>query len=222
MTLDQIEKVYDRYSSVYDFIFKPTLNNGRKMAPQMLELFSGAKLLEIGVGTGLSLPYMPEDVEIIGIDISEKMLQKAAQRVQKLERKTIQLARMDATNLSFEDDTFDRVLSAYTISTVPDPIQVVREMKRVCKPNGYILFLNHFAHHQPFMGFVEKTLSPLCCKMGFRTDLDLHYLLGETNLELECIEKIDISGNWKAVKCLNTKEMAANEASEIASNAYSC
>jgi phosphatidylethanolamine/phosphatidyl-N-methylethanolamine N-methyltransferase len=206
MTSDQIEKVYDRYAGIYDFIFKSSFNTGRKMAPQMLDLFTGAKLLEVGVGTGLSIPHLPEDIQITGIDISDKMLQKATERVKKLGRENVELHRMDATNLSFEDDSFDRVLAAYTISTVTDPVQVVREMTRVCKPDGCILFLNHFIHEEPLVGFVEKALSPLCSKMGFRTDLNLSTLLQETNLQLECIEKIDPSGNWKAVKCLNVKE----------------
>lgn len=206
MTADQIEKVYDLYSGVYDFIFKPTLNGGRKLAPQLLDLFPGASLLEVGVGTGLSIPYLPEDISITGIDISQKMLEKAAERLKKIGREDVDLLRMDASELAFPDSSFDRVLAAYTISTVPDPIKAVREMSRVCKPYGYILFLNHFAHpEEPIVDFFEKALSPFCFKMGFRTDLNLDELLQATDLELDSIEKIDISGNWKAVKCLNAK-----------------
>jgi phosphatidylethanolamine/phosphatidyl-N-methylethanolamine N-methyltransferase len=202
--VEYVEKVYNTYSRFYDFIFGPFFHSGREMAPYLLDLRPGMKLLEVGVGTGLSLPMMPRNISITGIDLSEKMLQQAAKR---LEREALQghveLIKMDATHLQFPDRTFDRVLAAYFISTVPDPVKVVQEMKRVCKPGGYLVFLNHFRHESPVIGFFEKVLSPAFYRLGFRTDLDVHRLMAECGLEIETLERIDFLGHWKGVRCIN-------------------
>ena len=111
--------------------------------------------------------------------------------------------KMDATCLEFPDGSFDRGYAAYFISSVPDPVRVVREMKRVCRPGGYLIFLNHFQSEVPLVRAVEKLISPLCARMGFRTDLDLAWLMRETELEIETVERTDFLGHWRAVRCLN-------------------
>ena len=87
------------------------------------------------------------------------------------------LVKMDATTLEFPDNSFDRVLAAYFISTVPDPVRVIQEMKRVCRPGGFLVFLNHFHSDNPVMRLFEKLLSPLFYRVGFKTDLDLWDLM---------------------------------------------
>ena len=198
-----IEKVYNYYSHFYDLIFGRIFDSGREMAPLLLELFPQAQLLEVGVGTGLSIPTLPKNVEITGIDLSEKMLQRARLRVEALGLKNTRLLRMDATHLDFPDDAFDRVLAAYFISTVPDPIRVILEMKRVCRPGGFLVFLNHFRNENPLLGGIEKLASPLCYRIGFRTDLGLFSLMKECGLEIESRTPIDFLGHWQAVRCLN-------------------
>jgi phosphatidylethanolamine/phosphatidyl-N-methylethanolamine N-methyltransferase len=200
-----VEKVYDRYSGFYDFVFNKLFEKGRRLAPSMLKLFPRAKLLEVGVGTGLSLPFLPKDIEVTGIDISSRMLKQAVRRRRELKLKNVHLLKMDATQTTFPDNHFDRVLAAYFISTVPDPERALAEMKRVCKPGGYIVFLNHFLHQEPLVGFMERAISPLCSKIGFRTDLDLFELMDRANLQVEKVRSIDSKGNWKAVRCVNTK-----------------
>lgn len=203
MSVEYVEKVYNRYSSVYDLIFGKVFESGREMAPQLLELFPGAKLLEVGVGTGLSLHRLPRNIELTGIDLSQKMLEKARERVQELKLDHVQLLKMDATRLELPDNQFDRVLAAYFISTVPDPVKVVEEMKRVCKPGGYLVFLNHFLNENAAIGLLERVFSPLFYRIGFNTDLDLHKLMQDTGLEIETKEDIDFLGHWKAVRCIN-------------------
>src|ERR1051326_4498894 len=134
MTVKHIESVYDSYAWVYDVLFGKVFESGRERAPILLKLFSGAKLLEVGVGTGLSLPYCPRRIEFTGIDLSQKMLDRAHKRVQTLGLRNVELMKMDATHLEFPDNSFDRVLAAYFISTVPNPVGVIQEMKRVCRP----------------------------------------------------------------------------------------
>jgi len=208
MSVPYTEKVYDACSSVYDFVFGKVFQNGRVKAPELLELFPNAKLLEVGIGTGLSLPLLDKNIEITGIDLSAKMLEKAKVRVKKLGMDNVELMKMDATVLDFPDNSFDRVLAAYFISTVPDPVRVVQELKRVCRPGGYILFLNHFLSDNRFHATWEKLISPLCYRIGFKTDLNLHKLFEETELPIERLEPIDFLGHWKAVRCINPAKTA--------------
>src|SRR6185295_17825861 len=111
--------------------------------------------------------------------------------VDALKLNNIQLLKMDATTLEFPDNSFDRVLAAYFISTVPDPVAVIHEMKRVCRPGGYLLFLNHFHSDNAFVRVFEKALSPLFYRVGFKTDLDLWELLAATDLQVDRLENID-------------------------------
>ncbi|MFQ5740348.1 MAG: class I SAM-dependent methyltransferase [Acidobacteriota bacterium] len=203
MSVEYVEKVYNRYSSVYDLIFGKVFQSGREMAPGWLDLFPGAKLLEVGVGTGLSLPMLPGNIDITGIDLSQKMLDRAKNRVGDLGLENVELIKMDATRLDFPDNTFDRVLAAYFISTVPAPVRVVEEMKRVCRPGGYLVFLNHFLGENPVMRVAGRAFSPLFYRIGFRTNLDLKVLMKAVNLEIEIQEDIDFMGHWKAVRCVN-------------------
>jgi len=205
VSVEYVEKVYDRYSKLYDVIFGKVFHSGREMAPELLELKPGHQLLEVGVGTGLSLPMLPKDIDITGVDLSQKMLDEARKRVEKLDYKHVELIKMDATKLEFPDDSFDRVLAAYFISVVPDPVAVVAEMKRVCRPGGYLLFLNHFLSDNPVLAFFEKVLSPVFFKFGFYSDLNLHKLMDKCGLEIETLELID-GGFWKAVRCVNPEK----------------
>ncbi|HEY3132873.1 MAG TPA: methyltransferase domain-containing protein [Acidobacteriota bacterium] len=205
MSVEYVEKVYNRYSSFYDFIFGRIFESGREKAPELLLLEPGMHLLEVGIGTALSIPQLPRFCTITGVDLSQKMLDEAEKRLRKLRRSNVILHKMDATEMSFPDNSFDRVLAAYFISTVPDPVAVVREMKRVCKPGGYLVFLNHFQSENPALGAIEKIISPLCYRIGFRTDLNLKRLMQQSNLKIDLRERIDFLGNWKAVRCLNEK-----------------
>src|SRR5689334_11548711 len=199
MSVEYMERVYNRYSGIYDFLFGKVFQSGREMGPELLDLFPSAQVLEVGVGTGLSLPVLPRNIDLTAIDLSEKMLEKAKERSESLGLKRVNFRKMDATNLDFPNASFDRVFAAYFISTVPDPVRVVHEMKRVCKPGGYLVFLNHFYSDNAFLRIFEKVLSPLFYRVGFKTDLDLNDLLEATGLEIDRLEKIDFLGHWKAV-----------------------
>ena len=202
--VEHVEKIYNKYSRFYDITFGKVFESGREMAPYLLDLRPGMDLLEVGVGTGLSLPGLPKNIEITGVDLSEKMLAQAEKRLEREELKDrVQLMKMDATHLEFENNSFDRVLAAYFISCVPEPIKVVEEMKRVCKPGGYLVFLNHFRSDNPVFGSIEEFLSPLFYRIGFRTDLVVSELMKSCNLEIEILEHIDFLGHWKAIRCIN-------------------
>jgi phosphatidylethanolamine/phosphatidyl-N-methylethanolamine N-methyltransferase len=205
MSAKHLEQVYDSYAKIYDVVFGRTLQSGREMEPELLDVFPGAAVLEAGVGTGLSLTYWNKNIDITAIDLSQKMLDQAQKRIRKRGMDNVRLMKMDATQLEFPDNSFDRVLAAYFISAVPNPVQVVLEMKRVCRPGGYLVFLNHFQSDNRAIGFLEKVVSPLFYRLGFRTDLNLRELMKATGLRVETLRKVDFLGHWKAVRCINHK-----------------
>ncbi|MDD4891931.1 MAG: class I SAM-dependent methyltransferase [Phycisphaerae bacterium] len=205
MSVQYVEKVYNFWSFSYDFVFRRVFASGRELAPQLLNLFPGHKMLEVGVGTGLTLPLLPRDIDITGIDVSQGMLNKASKRVAKLGLDNVKLAKMDATKLEFPDSTFDRVLAAYVVSVVPDPVAVVREMMRVCKPGGYLLIINHFCSEHFFGRLFDKLVSPITYRIGFNTNLDLYKLVERCGLKIDVLQRVDFLGNWKAVRCVNPK-----------------
>ena len=202
MSVEYVEKVYNRYSSIYDVVFGKVFHSGREMAPALLDLFPGAQLLEVGVGTGLSFPLLPRNIRITAVDLSQKMLDRAKKRARDLALRNIDLIKMDATSLNFPDHSFDRVLAAYFVSTVPNPVKVVLEMKRVCKPGGLLVFMNHFQSDNRITAPFEKAVSPLFYRLGFRTDLNLNRLMNKCGLEIETKEKVGFLGNWTAVRCI--------------------
>ena len=107
------------------------------------------QILEVGVGTGISLPLYPQRCSVTAIDLSEGMLERARTRVAQYHLRQVRLIQMDATELKFPDNSFDIVYAPYFINCVPDPIAVTREMRRVCRPDGRLVFLNHFLSDSP-------------------------------------------------------------------------
>jgi len=210
MDSKRVERVYSFYSGFYDLLFGKIFHKSRAKAIDLLEITPGEQILEVGVGTGLSLPLYPTHCKITGIDLSRSMLDKSWRRVQKQNLSHVTLQKMDATRMDFPDNAFDSILAAYVISTVPDPKIVVEEMARVCKDGGKIVFLNHFKNGKKWISVFEKTVSPLCKRIGFRTDLDLGTILKNTPLVVNRKNKIHRFHIWKAVQCLNQKENGAH------------
>ena len=132
----QVQRAYELYAPVYDLIFDWVFAPGRRAAIQHLELKPTHSVLEVGIGTGLNLPLYPPTCRLTGIDLSQEMLDKAVERVQTLAMPNVTLKVMDATSMDFADGEFDSALATYTISAVPDPVAVLREMRRVVKPGG--------------------------------------------------------------------------------------
>jgi ubiquinone/menaquinone biosynthesis C-methylase UbiE len=120
----------------------------------------GNKILEVGVGTGKNFPYYPSDVEITAIDFSEKMLGRATEKA-KNQGIEITLQQMDVEGLSFEDNIFDTAVATFVFCSVPDPIKGLREIKRVCKPGGKVLLLEHVLSANHFFAFLMNMVNPL-------------------------------------------------------------
>jgi phosphatidylethanolamine/phosphatidyl-N-methylethanolamine N-methyltransferase len=198
---DFVAKVYENIAWFYDFTFGPTLHPGRMHAIKRMGIKSGDRVLEVGVGTGINADMYPRDCSVTGIDLSSSMLEKARERVARKELKNVRLLQMDAANLKFADDTFDIVYAPYVISVVPDPVAVAREMRRVCRPGGRIVILNHFRSRNPLMAWAERLISPFTVHIGFKSDLDLPAFLAQAELKPLSIQKVNVPRIWSLVTC---------------------
>ena len=198
---DFVERVYERLASVYDLTFGPTLHPGRLHARERMVIASGDRILEVGVGTGINASLYPSHCHVTGIDLSTSMLDKARERVARQELRNIRLLEMDAGSLTFADNSFDIVYAPYLVSVVPDPVQVVKEMRRVCRPGGRIIILNHFRSANPLLSYVERAISPFTVHVGFKSDLDLPGFLAQADLQPISIEKVNIPRIWSLVTC---------------------
>jgi phosphatidylethanolamine/phosphatidyl-N-methylethanolamine N-methyltransferase len=194
-----VEAVYEKLAKVYDLTFGPTLHPGRLQAIQRMNIQPGERVLEVGVGTGINLSLYPTDAAITGIDFSEAMLEKARERASRKDMKHTRLLQMDAADLKFADDSFDIVYAPYLISVVPDPIGVAQEMRRVCRPGGRIIILNHFLSPNPLLSRIERMISPLTIHIGFTADLDLPAFLAQADLKPVSIEKVNFPKIWSLV-----------------------
>jgi phosphatidylethanolamine/phosphatidyl-N-methylethanolamine N-methyltransferase len=199
---DFVTRVYEKLANVYDLTFGPTLHPGRLVARDRMGVNPGDRILEVGVGTGINISLYPTNCHITGIDLSTPMLEKARERVYREGLANVRLHEMDAAKLTFADDSFDIVYAPYLVSVVPDPVQVVREMRRVCRPGGKIIILNHFRSANPFLASVERALSPFTVHIGFKSDLDLPGFLAQAELQPISIEKVNVPKIWSLVTCL--------------------
>ena len=199
---DFVEGVYDKLAKVYDLIFGPTLHPGRLQAIQRMNIQAGERVLEVGVGTGINLSLYPRDCSITGIDFSSSMLEKARERAARKDLEHMRLLQMDAADLKFADNAFDIVYAPYLISVVPDPVKVAREMRRVCRPGGRIIFLNHFLSPNPILSRGERLISPFTIHIGFKADLDLPAFLAQAELQPVSIEKVNVPRIWSLVTCV--------------------
>jgi phosphatidylethanolamine/phosphatidyl-N-methylethanolamine N-methyltransferase len=206
MDLQDTLKTYRLYSGAYDFVFGPIFHPGRKEAVRIANTRPGQRILEVGVGTGLSLPFFRTDSKVTGIDVSAEMLAKARRRVERNKLRQVEkLVEMDAENLTFADNSFDSVLALYVASVVPNPARFAAEMRRVCIPGGSIVIVNHFTSENPALRFIEKRLAPLSGKIGFHADFPLDDFLAASELDVRETRPSNLFGYWRLLRCVNAK-----------------
>jgi phosphatidylethanolamine/phosphatidyl-N-methylethanolamine N-methyltransferase len=201
----QVKRAYKLYAPAYDFVFDWIFHPGREAAIQLLGAERGQNILEVGIGTGLNLPLYPPGCRITGIDLSEEMLEKAREKVAERGLANVTLKAMDATVMDFRDDEFDAAVATYTISAVPDPVGVLGEMRRVVKPGGNLVLLNHFRSHRPVVSRLEDLVAPVCTRLGWKSNLPFEPLLEQVGLSPEISTKVNLFNGWRLIRCVNRK-----------------
>jgi len=206
MDINAVKRAYRRQAPVYDVLFGLPLRQGRHNAAAWANRLPGKRVLEVGVGTGLSLPLYDRSKRIVGIDVSGPMLVQARRRVaaERLDH-VVGLVRMDAERLAFEDDSFDLVVAAYVAPVVPNPRRLLAELQRVCVADGDIVFVNHFANtNDGVRGRVEQALSPFSEALGWRPDFRFDSLLGGGTMRILHRKPAGLMGLFTLVHCQNT------------------
>ena len=201
----QVKRAYKLYAPAYDFVFDWIFHPGREAAIHLLAPKRGEHILEVGIGTGLNLPLYPSHCRVTGIDLSEEMLEKAHEKLTELGLRNVTLKAMDATVMDFADNQFDGALATYTISAVPDPVGVLSQMRRVVKPGGNLVLLNHFRSHKPVIGRLEDLVAPVCTRLGWKSNLLLEPLLEQVGLTPEISTTVNLFNGWRLIKCVNRK-----------------
>jgi phosphatidylethanolamine/phosphatidyl-N-methylethanolamine N-methyltransferase len=195
--------LYTTLASSYDALFGPILQAGRVAAVRQISRATHGRVLEVGVGTAMDALLYPRSFTVDGIDLSSRMLEQARERIARHGLRHVRVHQMDAACLGFRDGAFDVVYAPYVISVVKDPERTLREMRRVCRPGGTILVLNHFQSADPWTATLERAISPCTTRVGFRADLNLPQLLRGAELTPTLIKKVNFPPIWSLVTCSN-------------------
>jgi len=193
----RVEKIYSAYSGIYDLIFGGVLEPRIVEGIRAMGVKKGDRVLEVGVGTGLSLSHYPHNCEVIGVDLSKKMIEKAQKKKRALALDHVFLNVMNAEHLGFPDESFDHVFAAFVITTTPDPRKILSEIARVVKKGGQVVLLNHFMNSHPLVGKIEGFINPIFTRLGWRTDVILDHLLEDVPLHVVSVCKFRKIDPWK-------------------------
>lgn len=185
------EARYDRVAPIYDLMEMLPEQQFRTWREKLWARVPEGRVLEAGVGTGKNFPYHPPGVEVVGIDISQRMLHRAQQRAEEL-GKTLELHQMDAQRLDFPDDSFDAAVATFVFCSVPDAVQGLRELGRVVKPEGRIFLLEHVRINEPeVIGRLMDLVDPLVLRlMGPHINRRTEQNVRRAGLQVERVEAL--------------------------------
>ncbi|WP_298236127.1 methyltransferase domain-containing protein [uncultured Azohydromonas sp.] len=204
MPAHSVERTYDRFSSLYDLVFGSVLEPGRRAMTQAAAALQPASVLEVGVGTGLTLAGYPAHTRVVGVDLSAEMLERARQRAAALPGRDISLHLMNAEAMDFEDDSFDCVTMPYVLSVTPQPSRLVAEVRRVCRADGTILVVNHFSGSR-FWWLMERAVRSMAQRVGFRSDFGFEEHILAHDWQLQAVQSVNLFGLSRLVVLRNTK-----------------
>lgn len=199
MDIRAIEKAYGRYVKFYDAVFGRMFLPRLRHVIQKLALSPGQSVLEVGVGTGISIPLYPARVRVVGVDVLDVMLAKAKAKLSQINAQSILLAKMDGRRLAFKDNVFDHSIVAHVVSVADNPHEILKEMQRVTRPGGSIVIINHFRNENPVSLTLLKAFGPLCKKLGWHPDFALEPLIVQSGLCVEDVYKLYPIDLWKIV-----------------------
>jgi phosphatidylethanolamine/phosphatidyl-N-methylethanolamine N-methyltransferase len=200
-------KIYSDFSHLYDKIFSRFFCERIKYVLTNLNIPSGSQVLEVGIGTGLSLPAYPSHCEVTGVDLAPEMLDLARQKALENGWRHFRFLEMDALNLNFPDNSFDFVTSFHVVSVVPNPVKMMSEIHRVCKPGGTIVIINHFRTTKPILGPLIGALDPVTRRLGWTASLRLSQAFAGVPLKIEKQFKTSPFSLFTVVIACNQKEL---------------
>ncbi len=206
------KSIYDFHSFFYDATFGRLVKRRIARAIQHMNIRDEDRVLDLGIGTGVSLNYYPRRGHICGIDLSDGMLHQAQKKITERGLRHVRLFQADALHLPFATDTFDHVFISHVISVVSDPFQLVREAQRVAKPEARIVIVNHFQSTNRMIALLEKWLCPLCTRLGWRSDLALQEIIRQTGVQVDYRYKLESIDLWETVVMSNNKSAIATVA----------
>lgn len=192
--LGAITRCYRQVAPIYDFVFGKVLEPGRRALARIVTERAPATLLEVGVGSGLTLPLYPAATHVTGIDLSPEMLRRAERRAADLPGRRIELLLMNAEQMRFPDASFDCVTLPYTLSVSPDTDQLVREVRRVCKPGGTIVIVNHFTLGGRVWPLIDRAARPLTRRVGVHADFPFEKHVLERDWDVRMYKRVNIFG----------------------------
>lgn len=199
---EHVIRAYRRYAPVYDGMYGAVLEPGRRALSNAVRTLRPSSILEIGVGTGLTLASYPETSSIVGIDISGEMLERARARLGTLNGRDVRLELMNAEATSFPDGSFDCVTIPYVLSVTPDPRRLVAEARRVCRKGGTIFILNHFSGSR-FWWFLERAVHPVAHRIGFRSDFRFEEQILQHDWQVKSVRPVNLLGLSRLVEIRN-------------------
>jgi phosphatidylethanolamine/phosphatidyl-N-methylethanolamine N-methyltransferase len=197
--------IYDLQSLFYDATFGRLVRRRVARAISHMNIKPGDRVLDLGIGTGMSLDFYPRHARVIGVDLSGGMLRECRKKLQQRRLAPATLFQANALELPFAGDIFDHVFMSHVISVVSDPYRLIMEAQRVAKPDARIVMLNHFQSTNRFIAMVEKFLCPLCTQLGWRSDLPLQDVVRRTGVEVDFRYKLESIDLWETVVFSNTK-----------------
>ena len=184
-SLPHRSRIYSDFAGLYDHVFTRVFAKRIHESVRRLHIRPGARVLEVGIGTGLSLGAYPAHCQVVGIDLSMEMLDHAREKMTPSQHRHIELRQMDALHMDFPDDAFDFVTAFHVVTVVPNPQRLIEEMARVCKSEGQVLIINHFSSPRRVIRKVVNLVDPLTRRLGWSTRLSLDDAINGSPLSLE-------------------------------------